>query len=101
MSDPEHDSSPASKARRASSFARVADAYDRGRPSYPREAIAWLLGPEPLDVLDVGAGTGKLSRALLAAGHRVLAVEPLPEMRTILTTALPESQALAGTAETL
>jgi ubiquinone/menaquinone biosynthesis C-methylase UbiE len=91
----------ASRAERASSFARVADEYDRGRPSYPREAIEWLLGGSPLDVLDLGAGTGKLTGALLAAGHRVLAVEPLPEMRAILTAALPDVQALAGTAEAL
>ncbi len=96
-----HDVSQASRSPRASSFARVADEYDRGRPSYPREAIEWLLGKEPLDVLDLGAGTGKLTSALLTAGHRVLAVEPLAEMRAILTSSLPDAQALAGTAEAL
>jgi ubiquinone/menaquinone biosynthesis C-methylase UbiE len=101
MSAHEHESARASRAERASSFARVADEYDRGRPSYPREAIEWLLGTEPLDVLDLGAGTGKLTGALLAAGHRVLAVEPLAEMRAILIAALPDAQALAGTAEAL
>jgi ubiquinone/menaquinone biosynthesis C-methylase UbiE len=101
MSVDEHDRSRTSKAERASSFARVADAYDRGRPSYPREAIVWLLGREPLDVLDLGAGTGKLTRTLLAAGHRVVAVEPLIEMRAILTSSLPSARALAGTAEAL
>jgi ubiquinone/menaquinone biosynthesis C-methylase UbiE len=101
MSVPEHESARASRAERASSFARVADEYDRGRPSYPREAIEWLLGTEPLDVLDLGAGTGKLTSALLTAGHRVLAVEPLAEMRAILTAALPDAHALAGTAEAL
>ncbi|HSZ13963.1 MAG TPA: class I SAM-dependent methyltransferase [Solirubrobacteraceae bacterium] len=89
------------RAQRATSFARVADEYDRGRPGYPREAIEWLLGADPLDVLDLGAGTGKLTAALLAAGHRAIAVEPLPEMRAILTTALPDARALAGTAEAL
>jgi ubiquinone/menaquinone biosynthesis C-methylase UbiE len=96
-----HGLARASRQRRASSFARVADEYDRGRPGYPREAIEWLLGEEPLDVLDLGAGTGKLTSALLAAGHRVLAVEPLAEMRAILTSSLPDAQALAGTAEAL
>ena len=95
------DVAPASRQQRASSFARVADEYERGRPGYPREAIEWLLGYEPLDVLDLGAGTGKLTSALLAAGHRVLAVEPLAEMRAILTSSLPDAQALAGTAEAL
>jgi ubiquinone/menaquinone biosynthesis C-methylase UbiE len=90
-----------SRAERASSFARVADEYERGRPGYPREAIEWLLGAEPLDVLDLGAGTGKLSDALVDAGHRVIAVEPLDEMRAILTSRLPQVHALDGTAEQL
>jgi ubiquinone/menaquinone biosynthesis C-methylase UbiE len=103
MSSPEHqhDVLRARRAQRASSFAQVADEYDRGRPSYPPEAIAWLLGSDPLDVLDLAAGTGKLTSALLAAGHRVLAVEPLEEMRAILTSTLPAAQALTGTAEAL
>jgi SAM-dependent methyltransferase len=91
----------ASRAERASSFARVAGEYERGRPGYPREAIEWLLGAERLDVLDLGAGTGKLTSALLDAGHRVIAVEPLPEMRAILTSRLPAARALAGSAERL
>jgi ubiquinone/menaquinone biosynthesis C-methylase UbiE len=89
------------KQERAGSFARVADEYERGRPSYPAEAIAWLLGEEPLDVLDIGAGTGKLTGQLLAAGHRVTAVEPLDEMRAILEQRHPAASALAGTAEAL
>jgi SAM-dependent methyltransferase len=86
---------------RAGSFARVADEYDRGRPGYPRAAIEWLLGAQPLEVLDVGAGTGKLTAALLAGGHGVIAVEPLEEMREILAAALPGARMLAGTAEAL
>ncbi|MGA2452800.1 MAG: methyltransferase domain-containing protein [Solirubrobacteraceae bacterium] len=96
-----HESANVSKAERARSFAQVADEYDRGRPGYPPEAIEWLLGTGPLEVLDLGAGTGKLTDALLAAGHRVLAVEPLAQMRAILTATLPAAQALAGTAEAL
>jgi SAM-dependent methyltransferase len=91
----------ASRAERASSFARVAGEYQRGRPGYPREAIAWLLGADPLEVLDLGAGTGKLTGALLDAGHRVIAVEPLPEMRAILASTLPDARSLAGSAERL
>lgn len=91
----------ARRAERASSFARVAGEYERGRPGYPREAIEWLLGDDPLEVLDLGAGTGKLTRALLDGGHRVIAVEPLPEMRAILTSSLPQALALAGSAEAL
>jgi SAM-dependent methyltransferase len=87
--------------KRSRSFARVAGEYERGRPGYPREAIDWLLGAQPLDVLDVGAGTGKLTQALSGAGHRVVAVEPLDEMRELLIARLPAVRALAGSAERL
>jgi SAM-dependent methyltransferase len=86
---------------RARAFGRVAGEYERGRPGYPRAAIDWLLGAEPVEVLDIGAGTGKLTAAVLDAGHRAIAVEPLPEMRAILTARLPDAQALAGSAEQL
>jgi ubiquinone/menaquinone biosynthesis C-methylase UbiE len=72
------------KVARAQSFGPVAATYDRGRPGWPAAAIEWLLGPEPLDVLDLGAGTGKLTAALLAAGHRVTALEPSAGMRDVL-----------------
>jgi SAM-dependent methyltransferase len=91
----------ADKARRAGSFGAVADRYQRGRPGYSAETIAWLLGPEPLEVLDLGAGTGKLTATLLAAGHSVTALEPLPEMRAILTETLPAATAIDGRAEDL
>ena len=63
--------------QRARSFGLVAEEYERGRPTYPMAAISWLLGDEPVDVVDLGAGTGKLTSALVAAGHRVVAVEPV------------------------
>jgi SAM-dependent methyltransferase len=86
--------------QRARSFGLVAEEYERGRPSYPVAAIGWLLGDEPLDVVDLGAGTGKLTSALVAAGHRVVAVEPVDEMRAILSERVPEAQAVvAATAE--
>jgi SAM-dependent methyltransferase len=97
----ESDASRASRAQRARSFGRVAAEYERGRPGYPPEEIEWLLGEHPLEVLDLGAGTGKLTQALLAAGHRVSAVEPLDEMRAILSSQLPAARALAGSAEQL
>jgi SAM-dependent methyltransferase len=86
-------------------FARQADAYERGRPTYPPEAIAWLidalrLGPERVAV-DVGAGTGKLTRALVQSGATLIAVEPVAEMRAVLERELPEVRALGGTAESL
>ncbi len=82
-------------------FADVAGAYERGRPEYPEEAVRWLVGDEPRDVVDLGAGTGKLARALVALGHRVTAVEPLDEMRAELHAAVPDARALAGRAEAM
>lgn len=84
---------------RAASFASVAEEYERGRPGYPPEAIEWLLGAAPLDVVDLGAGTGKLTAALVAAGHRVTAVEPLAEMRAQLATRLGGVRIVTATAE--
>jgi len=74
----------AEKDARAKSFGAIAATYDRGRPGWPAEAIEWVLGAERLDVLDLGAGTGKLTAALLAAGHRVTALEPSAGMREVL-----------------
>jgi SAM-dependent methyltransferase len=82
-------------------FAEVAGAYERGRPGYPEEAVRWLAGDHPQDVVDLGAGTGKLTRALVALGHRVTAVEPLEEMRRELEAALPDIRALPGSAEAM
>jgi SAM-dependent methyltransferase len=85
--------------RRARSFGGVADDFDRARPSYPARAVRWLVGPGGLDVVDLGAGTGKLTAVLLDEGHRVVAIEPLEPLRAKLTAALPTVQALQGHAE--
>ena len=82
-------------------FAEVAGAYERGRPGYPEEAVRWLVGDEPRDVVDLGAGTGKLTRVLAAVGHRVTAVEPLDEMRAQLEAAVPGVTAVQGNAESM
>jgi SAM-dependent methyltransferase len=82
-------------------FREVADAYERGRPGYPEDAARWLAGAEPRDVVDLGAGTGKLTRTLLDLGHRVTAVEPLEEMRSALAAAVPGVLALPGSAEAI
>ena len=82
-------------------FAEVAGAYERGRPGYPEEAVRWLAGDEPRDVVDLGAGTGKLTRALLALGHRVTAIEPLPEMLELLPATAPGAFAVLGNAEVI
>ena len=85
----------------SSSFAQVAAAYERGRPGYPDEAVQWLVGFDPRDVVDLGAGTGKLTRVLVGLGHTVTAVEPLAEMRAELEAVLPQVRAVAGRAEAM
>jgi SAM-dependent methyltransferase len=86
-------------------FERQADAYERGRPPYPPKAAAWLidhLGLRPgRVVVDVAAGTGKLTRVLVSSGAEVVAVEPVDAMRAVLERALPDVRALEGTAESL
>lgn len=94
-------------AARKQSFGAAVDVYDRTRPDYVPVAIAWCLAPAgdpPLRVVDVGAGTGKLTAVLLALGHDVVAVEPDDEMRTRLGEVLGDDERLevhAGTAEDL
>jgi ubiquinone/menaquinone biosynthesis C-methylase UbiE len=83
----------------ARSFGSVADAYDRGRPSYPREAAAWLVGEQPVTVLELGAGTGKLTTELVALGHDVLATDPDPQMLAILNRDLPDVRTSVASAE--
>jgi SAM-dependent methyltransferase len=86
-------------------FQQGADAYERGRPGYPPEVVTWLwqelqLGPGRT-VLDVAAGTGKLTRELVGSGADVIAVEPVPAMRAVLEQVVPSARALDATAEAL
>jgi ubiquinone/menaquinone biosynthesis C-methylase UbiE len=90
---------PLGKPEPARSFGGVADAYDRGRPTYPREAALWLTSKEPLTVLELGAGTGKLTEQLVALGHDVHATEPDPKMLAILEKNLPGVRVSQATAE--
>lgn len=85
----------------ATSFGSAAAAYERGRPGYPTEAVDFVLPPGVRRVLDLGAGTGKLTRQLVTRGLDVVAVEPLEQMRAELHRVLPEVRVLAGTAEAL
>jgi SAM-dependent methyltransferase len=85
--------------QRSLSFGAEAAAYERGRPSYPPEAIDWLLPADASDVLDLGAGTGKLTTRLVERGLDVVAVDPIPEMLELLSNSLPDTPALLGTAE--
>ncbi|MGY0387912.1 class I SAM-dependent methyltransferase [Nocardioides sp. WG-D5] len=83
----------------ARSFGGVADSYDRGRPSYPVDAVKWLVGDEPVRVLELGAGTGKLTEVLVGLGHDVFATDPDDAMLDILSEKLPDVRATSGTAE--
>jgi ubiquinone/menaquinone biosynthesis C-methylase UbiE len=83
----------------ALSFAAVADAYDRARPTYPAEAAEWLVAGDPQDVLELGAGTGKLTEQLVARGHRVLATDPLAPMLHHLARRAPGASVAVAAAE--
>jgi SAM-dependent methyltransferase len=82
------------------SFDAVAETYERTRPMYAPDALSFIARRLPLKrVLDLGAGTGKLTRQLVALGADVVAVEPGNAMRAVLERVVPEAQALAGSAE--
>jgi SAM-dependent methyltransferase len=87
----------------ARSFDLVADAYDRGRPSYPEEAVDWLLADRreggTRSVLELGAGTGKLTGSLLARGCTVTASDPSAAMLTLLRSRAPSAAPVLGLAE--
>ena len=84
-------------------FGDAAEAYERARPSYPADAVDWLseqLGLAPgSTVVDLAAGTGKLTRLLVPTGATVIAVEPVDAMRDQLEVNVPGAQAVSGYAE--
>lgn len=89
----------------AAGFATDMSVYERGRPSYPPEVVAWLidgLGIGPgARVADLAAGTGKLTRLLVPTGAELIAVEPSAAMRAELASAVPGVPILDGTAEAM
>ncbi|MFJ9844024.1 class I SAM-dependent methyltransferase [Kitasatospora sp. NPDC101155] len=86
----------------ASSFGAAAAAYAEHRPDYAQDAVRWALAPAPGPrVLDLGAGTGKLTATLIAMGAEVIAVEPDPAMLTELRRSLPTVRGLSGSAESI
>jgi SAM-dependent methyltransferase len=92
--------------RRGSSFGTVAQAFAEYRPDYPPAAVRWALEPagaevSALRVLDLGAGTGKLTAVLAALGAAVTAVEPDEAMREELQRRHPDVPALDGSAEAI
>lgn len=87
--------------RWARSFGAVAGAYDRGRPGYPPEAARWLIGRDAASVLELGAGTGKLTAELVAQGHDVHATDPDEQMLELLAKRVPQARRSIASAEEL
>ncbi len=91
------------QAAAADGFARNAADYERSRPAYPAAAVACVVGRAGMApgrrVVDLAAGTGKLTRLLVPSGAEVIAVEPVAAMRAELERAVPGVEALDGTAE--
>jgi SAM-dependent methyltransferase len=89
------------RAARARSFGSVAEDYDRYRPGPAPEILDRLLPEGARTVVDMGAGTGALTRLLVARGLRVIAVEPDAGMRRVLERRVPDATVLEGSAEAL
>jgi SAM-dependent methyltransferase len=85
--------------RRELSFDGVADEYEQTRPTYPPALLDALPLGADAAVLDLGAGTGKLTRVLAERYRDVTAVEPLANMRAMLERVVPGVTALPGSAE--
>jgi SAM-dependent methyltransferase len=96
---------PVSRSAPGDAFGRTAEEYEAGRPSWPEaliDRVSERLGLQPAAVvLDLAAGTGKLTRLLTPRFARVIAVEPDPAMRAVLERVVPEAEALAGTADSI
>jgi SAM-dependent methyltransferase len=90
---------------RALSFGQVADDYEATRPGWPLEPFAEVLAHFGVrarpDVVDVAAGTGKLTRTLALLAGTLVAVEPDPDLRDVIARVLPDVPVLSGTAEAL
>jgi SAM-dependent methyltransferase len=91
----------ARRAERAASFGGAADQYERYRPGPPAEVVDWLLPEGAGSVVDLGAGTGALSRLLVGRVAEVVAVEPDERMRAVLVEAVPAVRAVAGRGESI
>jgi SAM-dependent methyltransferase len=85
----------------ADSFGGVAPDYDRYRPGPPEAAIDWYLPAPVARVVDLGAGTGALTRRLIGRADEVVAVEPDERMRAVLTANVPGATALPGAGESI
>jgi SAM-dependent methyltransferase len=86
---------------RSGSFGAVASTYERFRPGPQPEAITWMLPDAAKTVVDLGAGTGAMTKDLVGKVDHVIAIEPDDRMREILTRNLPEVTARRGTGESI
>lgn len=86
---------------RSTSFGRVAERYETFRPGPPTDAVRWLFPEAGGTVVDLGAGTGALSRLLVGVAREVVAVEPDPDMRQVLAAAVPGIVVLDGRGEAI
>jgi SAM-dependent methyltransferase len=89
------------KARRSGSFGAAASMYERFRPGPPPAAVAWMLPDSARRVVDLGAGTGAMTKDLVGQVDDVIAIEPDDRMREILISNLPGVTALRGTGESM
>lgn len=100
---PEPPQQPRIHSAAARGFDAAADLYEKARPSYPAEAVDFVVErlrlPAEATVLDLAAGTGKFTRLLVERGVRCVAVEPVAAMRRALSQVLPQVWAFNGTAE--
>ena len=102
MPDPAPTSlTPEQKAARAASFGGAAAQYERYRPGPPAEAVDLVLPSPVRTIVDLGAGTGALTRLLVGRASRVIAVEPDPRMRAVLAARCPSAEPLAGRGEAI
>lgn len=89
----------------ADGFGSAAEAYEAARPGYPAEVVDWLMAKLAIDpaavLVDLAAGTGKLTRLLAERGARPIAVEPVAGMRALLHRTAPDIPAIAAVAEAL
>ena len=84
-------------------FEAAVEHYERGRPSYPDDAVTYLVNELGIhagtDLIDLGAGTGKFTELIVHTGARITALEPVPSMRAALERNCPTIRAIDGTAE--
>jgi SAM-dependent methyltransferase len=89
------------KATRAASFGSIASQYAEYRPNYPDEGVEWMVGASPGRVLELGAGTGKLTQSLVALGHDVIATDASDGMLAELHRLIPQAHTMVGVAESI